>query len=126
MIRRRKQKLFNASGRKLEYFLESMNEWLTPAEMTRLPGCNIKAESIKGRISNKASNPEFVTLEGCIFTPKKVGNGLLRGELIESKSKRDSENSDIEYNTWMQLHHVWPVLKDTNLKPLIMQSRPVR
>ena len=122
MIRKRKQKLFNESGRKLEYYLESLGEWLTPAEMVKLKGCNIKAESLKGRISNVAKNPEFETLDGCVFIPKKVGNGM---QVKESKTHRDRKNITSEFDRWIKLHKLWPILQNKQVKPLIMQSRKI-
>ena len=122
MIKERKKKMYNPNGLKKEYYLESLDEWLTPAEMSRLPGCNVKVESLVGRIKNATDNPEFTTLDGCIFTPKKIGNGQ---NVKKAKEYREHNIIQIEFDKWVNFHKLFPVMK-SNLKPLIMQSRPIK
>ena len=126
MIEQRKALIDNPYGSRKEYYLESMGKWYSAEKLAEIEGCEVMTESIKGRIRNKSRNPEFDTLDGCVYTPKKMGNGMSRGELSKAKDRREAELIDMEHNRWMQLNKVWPVLKSPICSALIMQSKAIR
>ena len=116
MIKNRKRHSKNVNVRTItEYFLKVENkadgylyhDWYTPHEMENLQGCDIKAASIKTRIANKARNPLFDTLAGCVFTQilTTANRDAIRAG---AKVRNEVTKSESAFDLWQQWNKLWP------------------
>jgi len=72
MINKRLKPYYNKSGKEFEYFLESKQAWMTKLELVKeakKANNPITFGCIGSRLSNSGNNPDFDTVDGCIYTP---------------------------------------------------------
>jgi len=134
MIKRRRRKVITAYGhRELEYYLKIKSpdsegylymDWLTCNELAAIEGCVVGSAGLKVRMANKSNNPNFTTLEGCIFSPREVNGNSCR-KARETRRDNQITNEDREFNRWCDFHKLMKPLKSKNCKVLIMQSMPI-
>ncbi|MCP3851638.1 MAG: hypothetical protein GY694_15565 [Gammaproteobacteria bacterium] len=121
MIKQRIKKQFNCTGQEKEFYLESLDEWLTLKELCALDGCELNVSALRGRIVSLQSNPEFKTLDGCVFSPKvKHKASTEHRRMISDINKRQQQ---LAFNNWLNVNRLF-IPRD--YEPRVMGSYPCK
>jgi len=118
MIKGRIKKKFNQTGIEKEYYLDSLDEWLTIIELSKLNGCTISKQAVAGRIAGSRRTQHFNTLDECVFRPK-VENSRSKEER-ERVNTHHKERLDAEFEDLLAVHRLFIVRP---YKPRIIGSR---